>query len=118
MQNETELDRQSYRTEAKHNATIASLVKAAEEASFGGVLTEGERKALEIPWVQDVMRDSQVKAALAILTVDEEEFRRELQASARLRAKIGDLYRAGAVLHRYAAEVADEGESDTESKSG
>mmetsp|Transcript_13065 Transcript_13065/g.32614 ORF Transcript_13065/g.32614 Transcript_13065/m.32614 type:complete len:713 (+) Transcript_13065:55-2193(+) len=116
LQNETELVRQSNRTEAKHNASILSLVKAAESATFGGVLTEGERKALEIPWVQDVMRDSQVKAALATLTIDEEAFRRELRGSDRLRAKIAELYRAGAVLHRYAAEAAGEGEGEHEAE--
>mmetsp|Transcript_89799 Transcript_89799/g.228432 ORF Transcript_89799/g.228432 Transcript_89799/m.228432 type:complete len:275 (+) Transcript_89799:1-825(+) len=106
--NETELERQGLRTEAKHNASIASLVQAASESLFGGVLSDREREAMEIPWVQDAMKDSQVKAALALLAAaDEEGFRKSLAKSARLRTKIAELHKVGAVLHRAAAEVID-----------
>jgi len=109
LSNETELVRQGLRTEAKHNASIASLVEAASMSSFGGILTEQERKALEIPWVQDAMKDAEVKAALALLANAEDDlFKRQLASSQRLRTRIGDLYRAGAVLHPAAAEVARE----------
>lgn len=108
LNNETELERQHNRTEAQHNASIAELVKAAESAAVGGVLSESERRAMELPWVQDIMRDAQVKAALDLLAANEEAFQKEVDRSPRLRSKIGELVCAGAVAHPAAAVASGE----------
>lgn len=108
LENETEMERQSNRTEAQHNASLAELIRQAEGAAVGGVLSEREQKALELEWVQDVIRDGQVKAALDLLAADPQAFRREVRASHRLQSKISELVTVGALENPIAAAMAKE----------
>eukprot|EP00405_Crypthecodinium_cohnii_P009379 CAMPEP_0206435098 /NCGR_PEP_ID=MMETSP0324_2-20121206/9620_1 /ASSEMBLY_ACC=CAM_ASM_000836 /TAXON_ID=2866 /ORGANISM="Crypthecodinium cohnii, Strain Seligo" /LENGTH=641 /DNA_ID=CAMNT_0053901877 /DNA_START=140 /DNA_END=2065 /DNA_ORIENTATION=+ len=105
--NATELERQNQRAEAHNNQSLAKLVAAASKSLFGGVLSERERAAMEIPWVQEALKDHEVKAALAhLLAADEDAFRLEVEGRPRLQQKIAELYEAGAVLHSAAEEIA------------
>merc|ERR1712187_518165 len=65
--NETELARQNERQEAKHKADMVEVTARAREAPVGGLLSNRQRTAMEQPWVQDTLRDAQVKNAMALL---------------------------------------------------
>ncbi|CAK0864286.1 unnamed protein product, partial [Prorocentrum cordatum] len=98
LHNESELERQRERFDARKAADAERLVEAARGAAVGGVLSEGERAALEEPWVQSALRDPEVKAALALLTASDLGTAAQLvQNSAGLRGKLLDLIRAGVV---------------------
>lgn len=104
--NETELARQAQRTEAHHNASMEEVKRAARNSIVGGLLSERQRQAMEEPWVQDAMRDLQVKNALSLLGSDGPAFEREVRSSARLREKLAALAEAG-VLGEEAAREAE-----------
>lgn len=105
LQNETELARQRDRLDAQHNTSMAEVRKNAEHAAVGGLFSESRRKAMEQPWVQDTLKDPQVKAAFALLVDDEAAFLREIKANIRLQKKIASLIDAGVVQHAGASAI-------------
>jgi len=95
LHNETELARQAERMEASQTAFMEEIKKVARNSVIGGMLTDRQRQAMEEPWVQDALKDPQVKNALTLLGSDGPAFEREVRGSARLQSKLAALAEAG-----------------------
>merc|ERR1712232_1446256 len=67
LRNETEIARQNDRLSAQHAETMKKVVADVTDATFGGVFSDTQRSAIEMPWVQDTLKDPKVKAALALM---------------------------------------------------
>merc|ERR1712048_1404053 len=92
LQNETELERQSERLQAHHEEAKRKIISAAKEAVLGGVMSAEQREKMELPWVQEFLRDTKVKAATAVLLGEgegtgEAAFLAMLEQSERLKEK-------------------------------
>lgn len=110
--NETEMDRQRERTEKDHANNAIKLKQQAQKATIGGEMSEKQRQVMEEPWVQEALRDPQVKEAILFLTSDDEaedtvvqQLVERLRSSARLKAKIVSLLGAGVLVHKGLAKA-------------
>lgn len=94
--NETELERQSQRTDAMLEANRVELVARARHGNLG-ILNHKKKESLANPRVQELLRDVEVKQALVLFSTAPDVFVREVTSKPRLRAKMLELADAGVI---------------------
>jgi len=102
--NETELERQAQRQDAKHNESLQQVMQFAHSAAIGGVMTTEQKELMQDDRVQHILRDAKVKEALTLLHADEAAFFPVLKSSQRLQDNIRELVKLGLVVHNATAE--------------
>lgn len=97
--NETELERQGVRQEAREKGMVEVALQAANSAYVGGVVKEDQKVLLEDEHVKQILGDPQVKRALIMMHQDYPRFFEELESNSRLQVYLKDLLDVGLMDH-------------------
>jgi len=102
QRDDAELARQWDRLVNSTKEKNSELLERARHATVGGVLSESQRLAMELPWVQELFKDGDVKDALQLLAQDQMEFVRRVRGNSRLLSQIAGLVNVGVLTDKLA----------------
>jgi len=97
--NESEIDRQSARQEAKDKASVAAVMESAADAAVGGVYSDDQQQAMELEWVQAYLREPKVRTAMKLLLTNLPALASYVGTDAELKKKLAELMEVGVINH-------------------
>jgi len=97
--NESELERQGVRQEAKESRMVAEAMNIAKTAYVGGIVKDDQKSLLEDETVKQILGDPQVKRAMILMHQDYDRFFEDFKSNTRLQVYFKQLLELGLMEH-------------------